>query len=69
MSAYALDKLENQISQLVSHCQKLEQENQALRQQLSSMREERSQLLQMNTLTGQKVDAMISRLKNLEQQA
>ncbi|GGK84207.1 TIGR02449 family protein [Amphritea balenae] len=69
MSAYVLDKLENQISQLVSHCQKLEQENQALRQQLSSMREERSQLLQMNTHTGQKVDAMISRLKNLEQQA
>ena len=69
MTANALDKLENQIAQLIHHCQQLEQQNQSLRQQLNTQQEERKQLVQVNTLTGQKVDAMITRLKSLEQQA
>lgn len=69
MNANALDKLENQIAMLIRHCQQLEQENSSLRNQLKTLQDERKQLVQVNNLTGQKVDAMITRLKSLEQQA
>lgn len=68
MSAQAFDKLEQQINMLIQHCQKLEQSNQDLQQQISALKEERNQRLHVANQTDQKLEAMISRLKTLEQQ-
>ncbi|WP_417226998.1 cell division protein ZapB [Amphritea sp.] len=69
MSAQAFDKLEQQINMLILHCQQLEQSNQDLQQQVSALKEERNQRLHVANQTDQKLEAMISRLKTLEQQA
>ncbi len=69
MSEYALETLEQQINALILHCQQLEQTNQEQHQQIAELREERNQRLQITGKTDQKIEAMISRLKTLEQQA
>ena len=69
MSAQAFDKLEQQINTLIRHCQQLEQSNRDLHLQISALKEERHQRLQVAGQTEQKIEAMISRLKTLEQQA
>lgn len=69
MSEHALETLEQQINALILHCQQLEQANQEQRQQIAELREERNQRLQITGKTDQKIEAMISRLKTLEQQA
>ncbi|WP_296061434.1 DUF904 domain-containing protein [uncultured Amphritea sp.] len=69
MSAQAFDKLEQQINKLTRHCQQLEQSNQDLHLQISALKEERNQRLQVVSQTEQKIAAMVSRLKTLEQQA
>ncbi|BBB27819.1 hypothetical protein [Amphritea japonica] len=69
MSAHALETLERQINELILHCQQLTQENQALHRHIAELREERNQRLQITGKTDQKIEAMISRLKTLEQQA
>ncbi|WP_299197322.1 DUF904 domain-containing protein [uncultured Amphritea sp.] len=69
MSAQAFDKLEQQINTLIRHCQQLEQSNRDLHLQISALKEERHQRLQIAGQTEQKIEAMISRLKTLEQQA
>lgn len=69
MSAQAFDKLEQQINKLIRHCQQLEQSNKDLHLQISALKEERNQRLQVASQTEQKIAAMVSRLKTLEQQA
>ncbi len=69
MSAQAFDKLEQQINTLIRHCQQLEQSNRDLQLQVAALKEERHQRIQVASQTEQKIEAMISRLKTLEQQA
>jgi len=69
MSAQAFDKLEQQINELIRHCQQLEQSNRDLHLQISALKEERNQRLQVTSQTEQKIEAMVSRLKTLERQA
>ncbi len=69
MSDHYFDALERKIDQLLDHCHRLEQENTHLRQQEAALKEERARLLQLNDQTRSKVEAMIQRLKALEQNA
>ncbi|NVK44326.1 MAG: TIGR02449 family protein [Oceanospirillaceae bacterium] len=69
MSDHYFDALERKIDQLLDHCHRLEQENVRLRQQEATLKEERARLLQLNDQTRGKVEAMIQRLKALEQNA
>ncbi|GGO87744.1 hypothetical protein GCM10011348_41630 [Marinobacterium nitratireducens] len=69
MSDHYFDALERKIDQLLDHCHRLEQENVHLRQQEAALKEERARLLQLNDQTRSKVEAMIQRLKALEQNA
>ncbi len=69
MSDHYFDALERKIDQLLDHCHQLEQENQRLRQQEATLKDERARLLQLNDQTRSKVEAMIQRLKALEQNA
>lgn len=67
MSENYFDVLESRLIQLMEHCEALEQENAQLKASETTLREERSRLLQINDQTRQKVEAMIQRLKSLEQ--
>ena len=68
MSAEQFRALEHQIDQLIYRCHQLEQEMQALRQQEANWRKERSRLVEKNELARTRVEAMIHRLKALEQE-
>jgi len=61
--------LSEKISQLISLCEQLQQQNQQLVSQERHWREERMQLIEKNDLARQKVEAMILRLKALEHDA
>lgn len=68
MSAEQFRALEHQIDQLIYRSQQLEQENKALRNQEVLWKKERVKLIEKNELARTRVEAMIHRLKALEQE-
>ena len=58
--------LEHKIEELIKLCKLLSRENHALKTQQSTWSGERAQLIEKNDLAKVKVEAMISRLKALE---
>lgn len=69
MSEQHLTILEQKVDQLLAYCDQLEQDNKRLRQQEQELKQERLQMIQLNDQTRHKVEAMIQRLKALEQSA
>ncbi len=67
MNASDLDVLERRLGELFDRCEVLSRENHALSQLQSSWTIERAKLIEKNELAKSKVEAMISRLKSLEQ--
>ena len=67
MSAEQFRALEHQVDQLIYRCHQLEQENRTLRSQENTWRKERTRLIEKNELARTRVEAMIHRLKALEQ--
>lgn len=63
-----LKSLEFQIDELIQLCQQLKNENQALREQHGSLMSERANLMQKNEMARSRVEAMIMRLKTMEQE-
>lgn len=57
----------DRIELLVAHAQRLAEENRSLRSQQEHLASERSQLLAKNEQARSRVEAMITRLKSLEQ--
>ncbi|HET7650716.1 MAG TPA: TIGR02449 family protein [Gammaproteobacteria bacterium] len=64
-----LRRLEGRIEELVAACRKLRGENGSLRERLESLSSERAGLLAKNEQVRTRVEAMISRLKALEENA
>lgn len=62
-----LKRLEKRLDELVVICQKLQEENESLRIRQDSLTAERATLLQKNEQVRGRVEAMISRLKAMEQ--
>lgn len=62
-----LKRLEKRLDELVVICQKLQDENVSLRSRQDSMTAERATLLQKNEQVRGRVEAMITRLKAMEQ--
>ncbi|MBU3068436.1 TIGR02449 family protein [Aestuariicella sp. G3-2] len=76
MTDQLLLALEDKLDQLIQLCGRLNEENDQLRQEVNSfkVREsewqvERARLVEKNELARSRVEAMISRLKSLEEQA
>jgi len=69
MSQAKLDQLAARLDQLIRLCDRLHQENQALREKEASWTRERSRLIEKNELARNRVEAMIERLKSLEAEA
>ncbi|WP_020410693.1 TIGR02449 family protein [Hahella ganghwensis] len=67
MEVSQLQQLSDKIDRLINKCKQLEADNHALRQLQEEWQQERMQLLQKNDLARSKIEAMISRLKALEQ--
>ena len=62
-----LKRLEKRLDELVKICKKLQTENQSLKQRQDSIAEERANLIQKNEQVRARVEAMIVRLKAMEQ--
>ncbi|MDX1694814.1 MAG: TIGR02449 family protein [Ketobacteraceae bacterium] len=62
-----LKQLEARIDELTDLCNEYKRHNKSLRMRESQLNEERANLLRKNDLARNKVEAMITRLKTLEQ--
>lgn len=62
-----LKRLEKRLDELVVICKKLQEENESLRVRQDSLTAERATLLQKNEQVRGRVEAMITRLKAMEQ--
>ncbi|PAV25375.1 cell division protein ZapB [Tamilnaduibacter salinus] len=62
-----LQSLAEKVDRLIARCEKLERENTAMRQAQDDWNRERAQLVQKNDLARNKIEAMIGRLRALEQ--
>lgn len=62
-----LKRLEGRVDALVRVCDQLQDENQSLRQRQDALTAERANLLQKNEQVRGRVEAMIGRLKAMEQ--
>ena len=62
-----LQRLEKRLDELVVICKQLQDENRSLKQRQDSLIEDRAQLLQKNEQVRGRVEAMINRLKAMEQ--
>ena len=62
-----LKRLEKRLEELVVICRQLQEENQSLRQRQDSLVAERATLLHKNEQVRGRVEAMIGRLKGMEQ--
>ena len=61
-----LSVLEAQIDELIRRCGRLNDENQALREQQGSLMAERAALIEKSELVRSRVEAMIVRLRAME---
>jgi len=61
-----LRALESQVDELIQTCEQLSSENQALRDQQSTLVAERASLIEKSELARSRVEAMIARLKAME---
>lgn len=62
-----LKRLEGRLDDLVHVCDRLQSENKSLKEQQDSLSKERATLLQKNEQVRGRVEAMIIRLKSMEQ--
>lgn len=64
-----LRKLEVRVGELIRTCERLKEENRLLREQQANLAAERSSLVEGQEAARLKVEAMIARLKSMEQSA
>ena len=67
MKESRIQAFSDKIERLIDHVKQLESDNAALRDQQEDWHTERATLLQKNDLARNKIEAMIGRLKALEQ--
>jgi len=61
-----INRLEDQVTELLDLCKRLDQENNDLRAQLQHLSGERATLLEQKEQVRSQVEAMISRLRSME---
>lgn len=67
MEPSSIQRLSEKVDQLLEHCRELENERAELKSQQHEWQSERAKLLEKNDLARNKIEAMIGRLKSLEQ--
>jgi cell division protein ZapB len=66
MTTENLKGLEAKVDKLIAACDQLQAENRSLRERESALIKERGKLVEKNDAARSRVEAMITRLKNLE---
>lgn len=69
MDEQELNTLERRIDQLIRTVERLADENRSLRKTQAALMAERSQLIEKTEVARSRVEAMISRLKGMEQES
>ena len=69
MAKTQLQALDQKVDELIELCDQLDLENRSLKSQAHAWREERDQLVAKNMVAREKVEAMIQRLRALEQES
>jgi len=69
MDEQGYQQLEQKIDELIKQCDRLHNENISLKHHASNWSVERAKLVEKNELARAKIEAMISRLKSLENHA
>ena len=69
MDEQQITALEQKLDELIRLCETLNNENNALKSKASGWSMERSRLVEKNEIARAKIEAMITRLKSLEQNA
>jgi cell division protein ZapB len=67
--AQPLKSLERKIAELIHLCEQLDRENRFLKNEAHGWQREREQLIQKTEMARTKVEAMIARLRTLEQES
>lgn len=68
MEDTAFQRLQQEVDQLINRCGQLHQENQRLLKREQEWKSERAQLKQLHSTTENQIEAMIQRLRALEQE-
>jgi cell division protein ZapB len=66
MSDASLKTLEAKIDELIAFAAHLQQENESLRERESNLLKERSHLIEKNQVVRQRVEAIVKRLKSMQ---
>lgn len=61
-----LESLEKQLRELLELCERLKSENYSLRDQQDTLSSERAALIEKNEMARSRIEAMITRLKGME---
>lgn len=61
-----LNRLEQQVNELLELCERLSNENRDLRAQINNINRERAQLVEQKETVRNHVESMISRLRSME---
>lgn len=67
MDESSLSRFSGKVEQLIAYCQRLEADNARLMESQERLQGEKTKLLQKNDLAKSKIEAMIGRLRALEQ--
>ncbi len=68
MSRQVIQALESKLDELIDLCDQLDRENRILKKDADSWKAERENLMEKNATARSKVEAMIQRLRALEQE-
>jgi len=68
MAEFDLNRLEQQVDELIRLCDRLREENASLRASQEHLVSERADLIEKTELARSKVEAMVARLKSMEEQ-
>lgn len=64
---FDIDLLERQVDELIRRCQRLQDENNSLRVRQETLMAERGELIEKNEQARSRVEAMLSRLRAMEE--
>lgn len=67
MAKFQIDLLERQVDELIQLCRRLQEENASLRTRQEALMTERGELIEKNEQARSRVEAMLSRLRAMEE--
>jgi cell division protein ZapB len=67
LAIFDIDLLEHQVDELIRRCQRLQDENSSLRARQETLMAERGELIEKNEQARSRVEAMLSRLRAMEE--